>query len=121
MEQMGELLYGCDICQDACPVNQEKFTGDAAFPLLDRFADLLQPESLLAMDEETYRAVLSPRFWYAGKDGLWLWKCNALRILIHSGDEKYHDLIRQYCSHEDKRLQAVARWGCRKLGIESPG
>ena len=117
-EQMGIWLYGCDVCQDVCPVNKSKFVESDEYPLLKEFEELMKPESVLAMDEDTYKNILNPRFWYAGEDSLWLWKCNALRCMINSGDSKYHDIIRQNSTNDDERISAMARWGCGKLGIE---
>ena len=115
--QMGEWIYGCDICQDVCHMNQNKFTETEEFPLLDEFIDILKPESLLEMDEETYKNAVCPRFWYSGEEGLWQWKCNALRVMINSGKPEYHEWIKKYQDDKDERVRETARWGRGKLGI----
>ena len=115
--QMGSWLYGCDVCQDACPLNKGKFAESEEYPLLAEFGEYLQPENILAMDEDTFLNTVYPRFWYGGKESLWRWKCNALRSLINSGNGKNNRLIKKYCDHEDIRVREIAQWGCRKLGI----
>ncbi|MCL2820160.1 MAG: hypothetical protein FWD38_04930 [Oscillospiraceae bacterium] len=117
IEDMGVWLYGCDACQDVCPANRNKFTETDEYPLLSEFEDFMKPETILTMNEETYKNVLHPRFWYAGEDNLWLWKCNALRVMINSGDSKYNTLIKQSITNKDKRVSEMAKWGCEKLGI----
>lgn len=44
-------------------------------------------KNLWKMDEKTFLEAIQPRFWYIGQDGLWIWKCNALRAMANSGDE----------------------------------
>ena len=116
-EEMGVWIYGCDACQDICPENKGKFKESAEYPLLSEFEDFMKPENLLIMNEDTYRNVINPRFWYAGEENLWLWKCNALRAMINSGDKKYNTLIKQSVGNKDKRISAMAKWGCEKLDI----
>ena len=114
--QMGQWMYGCDVCQDVCPMNTGKFTEEEDYPLLADFEELMKPENILEMDEETYTKIINPRFWYIGEQGLWKWKCNALRVMINDGDEKYHPLIKKYCTHDDERIRDVAQKGWKKLG-----
>ena len=115
--QMGVWWYGCDVCQDVCPANQHKFTDTDPFPLLAEYEAYLTPERILEMDENTFDKVLRPRFFAAGTGSLWMWKCNVLRSLINAGDARYHNLIKQYTTHTDARVQEIARWGCARLGI----
>ena len=121
LSAMGTWIYGCDVCQDACPMNKDKYLAPngsqpEGFPLLYDFDGYLLPEQILQMDENTYKNILNPRFWYIGEEGFWLWKINAIRSLANSGDKKHIPLIKTYTSHEDERINKIALWALEKLG-----
>ena len=115
MKQMGTLLCGCDICQDVCPCNKNKFDEGEEIPQLTQIEEYLKLENILMMDEDTYINHFCPRFYIAGKDDLWKWKRNAIRAMVNSGEGKYYDIIKSYCKHEDARIREMAQWGCSML------
>lgn len=114
--QMGSWVYGCDVCQNVCPKNR-KWAGTEEFPQIEGFEELIALENILTMDEETFLRVLQPRFWYIEADGLWIWKCNALRAMANSGEERYHPYIRAARDDAHEKVREMAAWACGKLNL----
>jgi len=116
-DKTGAWIYGCDICQDVCPMNKNKLKQTETFPLMAETTENITFEKIMKMDEKYFFEVLYPRFWYIGKDKMWVWKCNVLRAMVNSGDAKYHNLITDACSDKDDHVRETALWARNKLQI----
>lgn len=110
-EAMGDLVYGCDICQDACPWNRgvERRRADAE-PApwhvdLVRWLDAPAEE----LDEEWQRLFVPRR-------QVRYLRRNALVALGNSGDERNAALAAPFLASDDALLREHAAWALRKLG-----
>jgi epoxyqueuosine reductase len=110
-ESMGDMVYGCDICQDVCPWNRgvERRKGMFA-PQSGRVA---LAEWLGATDDELNERYM--RFFVPRRQMRFL-RRNALVALGNSGDQRSAALIVPWLSDEDPMLREHAQWALRTLG-----
>ena len=116
-DKMRTWIYGCDVCQDVCPMNKNKWDNNERFPKLDELAEFLTLENIVEMDEEMFLSIVQPRFWYIEKNGLWIWKCNAIRAMANSNDVKYHKYIMKACTDRNENIRNMAVWARNRLGL----
>jgi epoxyqueuosine reductase len=84
--KMGCWIYGCDVCQDVCPMNKNKWQELDDFPGMAALAENLPPEKILAMSYEEIEQKLSKKFFYIKKEALGRWKLNAERAIKNAKD-----------------------------------
>jgi epoxyqueuosine reductase len=112
-ERAGRWVFGCDVCQTACPWNA------AAKPACDPELlprpgrEALALEDLLALTEDDYRR----RFYgtslaRARYDGL---VRNALLVAGNSGDARYLDAVRALLASPFPGVRAAAQWAAERL------
>lgn len=110
---MGDRLYGCDDCLDACP------------PGAQRLATATEPRGtvdlvgLLAMDEKALTAEYS-RFYFPKNDPNVL-KRNALVALGNTGGPGHVEAVAACLTHRKPALRAHAAWALGRLGGQAAG
>lgn len=116
-EKFGPWIYGCDICQNACPINKKRGEGIEEFPGLSELAPALIPESILEMGEAFYREKIQPKFFYLSPEELWKWKVDALNFMYNNYQEKYKTYILAACESENEKIRELAQFLATKLLI----
>ena len=112
-EELGDRVYGCDICQDVCPWNRgiEKRRGgeppeEDAEPVVS-LVDWLEAED--ADLRLRYERLFVPR-----NDPRYL-RRNALVALGNSGGEEHRPLAERYAASDDAMLREHAEWALTRL------
>lgn len=107
---MGKWIFGCDVCQNVCPFNKNKWVEEEDFPKLSEIVDLISLEKIIEMDYDTLRNIISPKFWYLGEKDVWIWKTNALNAMLNSYESKWDKYINIACNDENKNVRKMALW-----------
>ena len=108
-EGFGDMVYGCDVCQDVCPYNAgpiERRSGrepsDAGWVRLDAWLEASEEDLV-----ERYARLYVPDL-----DGRYL-KRNAL-IALGNGPEEHRELARPFAEGEDPVLGPAGRRALRR-------
>lgn len=115
--QFGDWIYGCDVCQDVCPMNHNKWVGNEDFPKLAELSNVLTAENILRMNEKTYKEKIQPKFFYLTPDDLWKWQINALNYMDNRFDEKYKPTIMEMRGSRYPRVRDMADAICQKRNL----
>lgn len=115
---IGDRLYGCDDCQDACPPTVRFGHRTPAPPVESVKAWLPILELLTASDIEVIERW--GRWYLADRDPRWI-RRNALVVLGNIGDPRdaaLQQALRDYLAHDDSMLRVHAVWAARQLGLD---
>lgn len=111
--QMGDWIFGCDVCQDVCPWNRKAPAGTE--PMLQAQPDLiaLDPVQVLNYTEAEFRdrfggtALSRPR-----RSGL---RRNAAIVLGNIGDDSALPSLQRAAEDDDPVVAEAARWAVAQI------
>ena len=121
-QALGDRIYGCDDCQQACPINR---TADRHHPPGPPEAESTAAIDLLDLLAASDQALLEAhgRWYIADRDPRHL-RRNALVALGNVGDGTDPDtaaVLAHYAGGEDEMLAEHASWAARRLGRDDLG
>lgn len=109
---MGDRLYGCDDCLEACPPGRQMFASSAPRGGIDLLGLLASSDrTILAEYEHFYIPRRRARFL----------RRNALVVLGNIGDERHIGVLAGYLGHRDWLLRVHAAWALGQIGGRAAG
>jgi epoxyqueuosine reductase len=113
--QIGKKIYGCDVCQDVCPMNKDKWESKDTFPNLSNLSNFLSPVVILNSSYEEIEKNLSARLFYIKKENLWRWKLNAINAMVNNYKEGYDIHIQHSLEDKYEIVREKARWALERI------
>lgn len=114
---LGDRLYGCDECQERCPVNRRGVAVTEADPPRPGAQPSLAVLELLRADDAELERLVG-RWYIPGREMRYV-RRNALVVLgnIGSGDDPaVAEILTRFLGHPDALLRAHAVWAAGRLG-----
>ncbi|WP_315065817.1 4Fe-4S double cluster binding domain-containing protein [uncultured Clostridium sp.] len=115
--EIGDWVYGCDVCQDVCPMNKNRWEETEEFPYLEELSKHISLEKIIKMDYEFLENVMQPKFWYIPKENVWKWKVDAINAMVNNYKEQYKESIYEACKDSHEKVREMAEWAINKLDI----
>lgn len=109
---MGEVVFGCDICQDVCPLNLHPVAAVERFA--PRAVASVRTRELASMSREDYeRWIPGTALARAQYDGL---RRNAAYALGAARDLGARPILERLASDSNERVRVAAQWALERLG-----
>ena len=116
-EQIGEWVFGCDVCQEVCPWNRKADPGHE--PSLGPSGSLGALETLLELDPEAFRVRFrGSALTRTKRAGLLR---NAAIVLANRGERRASAALGRALGDEDPVVRHAAAWALEKLGVRGEG
>jgi epoxyqueuosine reductase len=115
---MGAWVYGCDVCQQACPRNRAWMKQDKPANLeLNSKVNDYAIRTLLEMDQSHYESVVWKQFFYMSRQRIDRWQMNAARALGNLGDPDYIPILEKTLTESPHpNVRAMSAWALGSIG-----
>jgi epoxyqueuosine reductase len=113
-EGMGDWVFGCDVCQEACPRNKAPLR--AKLPpnaYLEAMADDLRPERLIEMTDESFASVGTLLNYIKEKR---FFQRNAAVALGNRGDPDSVPVLKKALRDGEEVVRGHAAWALGRIG-----
>ncbi len=110
---LGDLVYGCDVCQEVCPWNRGVERRRRDLPLPADATPVVSLRDWLEQPGETLVAELD-RLYVPKNDPRWL-RRNALVAAGNVGTSELEPLVERHVADDDPMLAGTARWALGRL------
>lgn len=117
-EEMGGWVYGCDACQDVCPMNKQKWQAAESFPALSELGGQISLAKILTMDYEFLEQTMQAKFFYIPRQDVWKWKANAINAMVNAYKEQYREYIYEACHDRHEKVREMAQWAVSRLCLQ---
>lgn len=111
--ELGEMVYGCDICQEVCPWNHGVERSRGANPLAADAQPFVRLVDWLERDEATLVAKFD-RLYVPRNDGRWLHR-NALIAAGNSGGPELKAKVERHARSSDPVVAEAATWALERM------
>ena len=117
--ELGDTVYGCDICQEVCPWNHGVERRRAARPLPPDAQPFVRLADWLERDEQALVAEFD-RLYVPRNDGRWL-RRNALVAAGNSGGPELRSSVERHVRSSDPVVAEAAEWALGRMNERAHG
>jgi epoxyqueuosine reductase len=111
--EIGDMVYGCDICQDVCPWNRGVEKRRRGMPLDPDARPVVSLVDWLKRDEDALVAEFD-RLYVPRKEGRWL-RRNALIAAGNVGDSELRPEVERHAASPDPVVADAANWALAQM------
>jgi epoxyqueuosine reductase len=115
--ELGDMVYGCDICQDVCPWNRGVEKRRAGSPATEGSTPTVSLRDWLERDGTELVADFD-RLYVPRNDPRWL-RRNALLAAGNVGDASLVPTVETYLDEDDDMLRDAAEWTLDRIAARS--
>ena len=112
----GPRIHGCDVCQEACPINQQRLKNTGKKDMfLEHIASLFDLEKVLGMGEKYYMQVVHP-IMYNYIPRIKIFQRNAAYALGNEKDEYHVPALGKALCESEPMVRESAAWALGHIG-----